>query len=253
MSNAGAYLYGFTDARFTPAPDLSGLAGVAVRRIVFRDVAAIVSTHPVRHLMPSRSNVEPHHRVVRQVSAQTTMIPAAFGHISETDAQILGVLESSRDDIRGELVRLADRCEMTVRLRWTVENIFDHLVRSNRDLRELRDRVFRDPQPPLNAKLQVGSMFETTIARERERLTNVLLGALQGVTCESTVTTPRDERTVCRAALLIDRARAVDFARALEPAAALLKSDFTLDYSGPWPPYSFVRLRLHSTPRSTAA
>ncbi len=55
MSQAGAYLYGFTDRGFQPPPDLRGLRGAPVEVIGFADLAAVVSDPPVQRLMPARS------------------------------------------------------------------------------------------------------------------------------------------------------------------------------------------------------
>jgi hypothetical protein len=244
MSMAGSYLYGFTDDRFTPRPELRGLAGAPVRTLPFRDLAAVVSRHPVQRLMPLRSNLEPHHRIVRHISDQASLVPAAFGHISATEDEILGVLRANYAEIRAELQRLGGKLEMTVKLAWNVANIFEFMVRSDRALRELRDRVFRGRQPTLNEKLQVGSTFEAALGRERERLMQMLLAALEPVTCDVVTSAPKDEKTVGQAALLVPRDGAADFARALEQAARLFDANYTLQYSGPWPAYSFVRLRL---------
>jgi len=253
MAPAGNYLYGFTDRQFRPAPDLRGLGGAPVRVLAFRDVAAVVSQHPVQRLMPLRSNLEPHHRIVRHIGTDAPLVPAAFGHISETEDDILGVLRENYADIRDELQRLNHKCEMGVKLRWSVDNIFGLLVRTDRQLRDLRDRLFRGRNPSLNEKLQLGSMFEATLNRERERLTTVLLEALAAVTCEVTVTPPRDEKMACHAALLIDRGHAAGFAFAVKRAAGLFDSNFTLEYSGPWPPYTFVRLHLQPASPTAAA
>jgi hypothetical protein len=255
MSTAGRYLYGFTDRRFQPAGELRGLAGAPLRVVSFQDVAAVVSSHPVKPLMPLRSNLEPHHRVVRQISAETTLVPAAFGHISDTEDEIVAVLRANYDGIRGELNRLEQKCEIGLKLTWAVDNIFEFMVGSDRGLRELRDRMFRRRQPSLNEKLEVGSAFEATLARERERLTQPLarererlthrlLSALEPVTCDVFLSPPRNEQMVCRPALLIQRARLADFEAALHRAASLFDAHYVLEYSGPWPPYSFVRLRL---------
>jgi Gas vesicle synthesis protein GvpL/GvpF len=252
MRSAGSYLYGFTDHRFQPRPDLRGLAGAPLRVLPFRDVAAVVSRHPVQPLMPLRSNLEPHHRIVRHISSEATLVPAAFGHISETDDDIVGVLRDNYDGIREELERLAQKCEMGLKLSWNVENIFDMLVRIDRPLRELRDRVFRNRQPSLNEKLEVGAAFEAALNRERERLTLRLVGALEPVMCDIFFAPLRNERIVCRPALLVERTRVGEFHEALKTAAALFDSNFLLDSSGPWPPYSFVRLRLQRS-TSTAA
>jgi gas vesicle protein GvpL/GvpF len=253
MPPAGAYLYGFTDRTYRPADELRGLGGAPVRLLPFRDVAAVVSPHPVQRLMPSRSNLEPHHRIVRRICSEAPLVPAAFGHISDTDEQMLGVLSGNYEDIRSEIDRLAHKCEMTLGLSWAVDNIFDFLVRVDRDLRELRDRVFRDREPSLNEKLQVGSLFEATLNRYRERLSAALLGAFNGIAHDVVSKPPRNEKSICISALLVDRSAVARFEQKVQAAARLFDGNYTLDYNGPWPPYSFVRLRLQAARPSTAA
>ena len=246
MATTGNYLYGFTQACLQPQPGLRGLANAPVRLLGFRDVAAVVSNHPVQRLMPKRANLEPHHRIIHDICKRGPLVPAAFGHISESEEDVLGVLRENYEDIREEIDRLANTVEVTLKLRWNVENIFEYFVRNHKDLRELRDRVFRNPRPSFDDKLKVGSLFEARLASERERLTAILLQSLRDIVIESTVNSPRDEKTVCDCALLVESARAQEFGPALERTAAIFDSELALQWSGPWPPYSFVQLQLRT-------
>src|SRR5262245_45631357 len=130
--NLGHYLYGFTHRTCEAAPGLRGLAGAPVQAITYRDVSAIVSLHPVEPLVPSRRNLEPHHRIVRQISDVGAMVPAGFGHISGSEEDMLAVMRGHYDDIREELARLDRKGEMTVRLSWSVDNIFLYFVQRDR-------------------------------------------------------------------------------------------------------------------------
>jgi hypothetical protein len=253
MSTEGNYLYGFINRPLPAEPALVGLAGAPVHTLTYGDISAVVSRHPVRRLMPSRSNLEPHHRIVRQISSACTLVPAAFGHISETDQDLVAVLRGNYDDIRTELARLDGKCEMGLKVSWTVDNIFNYFVRTNRELRELRDRVFRDREPSVAAKLQVGGLFEAALARERERLSRGVMTAFSAVAREVSYTPPRTESVVFQCAMLIERDGGPEFEAALRRAAALLNQNFTLEYNGPWPAYSFVRLRLQSPAGATVA
>ena len=246
MATNGNYLYGFTQAHLQPQPGLRGLADAPIRLVGFRDVAAVVSNHPVQRLMPKRANLEPHHRIIHDICKRGPLVPAAFGHISETEEDVLGVLRENYEDIRQEIGRLANKVELTLKLRWNVENIFEYFVRHHKNLRELRDRVFRSPRPSFDDKLKVGSLFEASLSAERERLTALLLNSLRELVIESTQNPPRDEETVCECALLVDSERAQEFGPALERTAAIFDSDLALQWSGPWPPYSFVRLQLQT-------
>jgi hypothetical protein len=247
MTNVGTYLYGFAPSGFHPAPDLRGLAGAPLGVLSHGEVSAVVSRHPVMPLTPSRKNLEPHHRIVREISAQAALVPAAFGHICESEHQLLDVMRGNHREIREELTRLAHKCEMGLKLVWNVDNIFELMVRSNRELRQLRDRVFSRRQPSVAEKLDVGALFEATLNQERERLSALLLKALRPVTCEVNNVPPRDERTVFQAALLIQRTSEREFLQLLEAAATAFDSNYTLQTTGPWPAYSFVRLRLQAS------
>jgi hypothetical protein len=244
MSTPGKYLYGFVEGDFTLAGELLGLANAPVHSIRREDIAAIVSDHPVEKLSLLRKNVEPHHRVIREISAQSTLIPATFGHISDTDEQIRAVLRVNHTEIREELRRLSGKAEMGVKLVWDVDNIFDFLVGVDRELRSRRDRVFGKSRPTMEDKLELGAFFDKLHRRERERLGNQIVEALRPVAGEFRVNPPADEKVVLNAAFLIERAREKEFEEALYRAANLFDSNFALDYNGPWPPYNFVRLTL---------
>jgi len=244
MSTTGSYLYGFTDRRFQAAPELRGLAGAPVQSVSYREVSAIVSRHPVERLVPSRRNLEPHHRIVRHISSLATLVPAAFGHISESDDDLLAVLRGNYEEIRQELNRLDHKIEMGVKLSWSVDNIFLYFVRRDRELREMRDRAFRDREPSALEKIEIGGRFEALLKRDREQCANALGNAFSRVACEVSSLAPRSDKTVCEIALLIERTAIAEFEAALRQAAAGFDQHFTLEYSGPWPAYSFVHLRL---------
>jgi hypothetical protein len=252
VSGLGKYLYGFTDGQSSPLTELLGLAGAPVHVLRFQDVAALVSDHPVEKLSLLRRNLEPHHRVVREAGQQATFIPATFGHISESAEQIVDLLRDNCAAIQEELHRLAGKVEMGVKLLWDVDSIFDFFVSFDRELRNRRDRVFGRSRPTLEEKLELGAYFDKRLKQERERLGNLIIEALRPLTGELRVNPPSDEKMVLNAAFLIERSREKGFEEALYRAAGMFDSNFALDYSGPWPPYNFVRLSLKLQAAETA-
>ena len=252
MSTAGTYLYGFTDRQFQPGAALRGLADAPLHSVTHGEVSAIVSRHPVQRLAPSRRNLEPHHRIVRHISSVATLVPAAFGHISETEADLLAVMQDNHDDIRQAIQHLDRKCEMSVKLSWSVANIFLYFVQRDPELREMRDRSFRNRVPSMQEKLEIGGRFEALLKRDRDRCTDALVHALSGVAVEVSPAQARHAKGVSDVAVLIERAAMAEFESAVGRAAKLFDQNFTLEYSGPWPAYSFVQLRLQAA-NSTAA
>ncbi len=74
----------------------------------------------------------------------------------------------------------------------------------------------------------------------------MILAAFDQVTRDVFDTPPRDEKTIYHTALLVERDRLADFETALRYATTLFDASVAFEYTGPWPPYSFVRLRLRA-------
>ncbi|MEM7134243.1 MAG: GvpL/GvpF family gas vesicle protein, partial [Chloroflexota bacterium] len=93
------------------------------------DIGAIVSPHArCRRVLPRRKNLAPHNQVLGEVMKTTTIVPMTFGHVAQSEEAIRTVLERHQAAIRAELARVKGCVEMSVVMRWDVENIFAHLV-----------------------------------------------------------------------------------------------------------------------------
>jgi hypothetical protein len=142
---------------------------------------------------------------------------------------------------------------MGVKLSWSVDNIFHYFVQRDRGLREMRDRAFRQREPSMAEKLAIGERFGELLERDRERSSTALMNALGRVAREVSAVAPRSDKTVCEMAVLIERSAMTEFEAAVGRAAAAFDQHFTLEYSGPWPAYSFVHLRLQPAGHPGAA
>jgi hypothetical protein len=246
------YLYGFAASDFHWAAECCGLADAPLEKIDCEDVAAVVSAYPFEKVAVLRRNLEAHHRVIRELSRQTTLLPATFGHLCENQTEMAAVLPANRAAIRAELDRLAGKVEMGLKLVWDVDNVFEYFVSRDRALRQYRDRVFGRSRVSLQEKLDLGAFFEKRLQQERQRLSAQILEALRPVCAEIREDPAQDENMVLHAAFLIERAREPEFEQAVYGAASLFDSHFALDYSGPWPLYHFVQLQLQ-LPQPAAA
>jgi hypothetical protein len=238
------YLYGFAASDFRWAAECCGLADAPLEKIGCADVSAVVSAYPFEKVALLRRNLDAHHRVIRELSHQTTFLPATFGHICQSQTEMAALLQLNRAAIRAELDRLAGKEEMGLKLVWDVDNVFEYFVSRDRVLRQYRDRVFGKSRVSLQEKLDLGAFFEKRLEQDRQRLSTQILEALRPVCAEIREDPAQDEKMVLHAAFLIECAREAEFERAVYGAASLFDSHFALDYSGPWPLYHFVQLQL---------
>lgn len=241
----GKYLYGIIRTEGDRDLGPIGFRRAQVYTIGFRDIAALVSHHPLTKIKPLRDNLTLHHQVIKEAIQNFTIIPMVFGHIVRGAGEIRRLLEINYPEIDQELKRLGNKVEMGLKVLWDVDNIFEYFVSRDRELRDFRDRIFgRSREPSQGEKIDLGRLFESKLNRERKRHTETVVRVLSGCTVDAKVIPPTHEKMVMNGAFLIERGKEALFEERVHLAAGLFDGNFTFDYSGPWAPHNFIALKL---------
>ncbi len=252
MSRTGLFVYGFVAATEDRGLDSTGIEynGVAppVRIIAYRGVGAVVSDFATTaKVMPTRKNLDCHNRTIRGLLEQGAIIPMAFGQVVRGVPAIQRFLKQNHKGIRGELLRLDNKVEMSLRIRWDVENIFDYFVRQDQELAEARDRIFmRSGTPSQQEKMELGRLFEERLQEERAKHVDQLVEQFRPATADLKVNTPKGEKTVLDLVMLVDRTNVSQFEKQVYEVAEKYPNQYTFDFNGPWAPFSFVELAMQS-------
>jgi hypothetical protein len=244
----GLYLYGFV--RTDEDLDFGDIGldhdGKPARVHTLRSgpIAAIVSERSAKEkVLPLRKNLAPHNNVIREVMKRTTIIPMAFGHVARSDDDVLRALRRNEAHILAEVERLWAKVEMGLKVKWDVDNIFQHLIGLDPELSAFRDQLFGRSSPASQAeKIELGRMFEDRLAKEREREVERVTEAFRADVAEVRVNPPKGEKIVMDVAFLIDSEEAKSFEEKICKIAAAYPAQYIFDYSGPWAPFNFVEL-----------
>lgn len=248
----GCYIYGLI--RTAEDKDF-GLIGLEhggepgrVRTVRVGSVAAVVSDYPVNgKVLPLRKNLDPHHKVIREVMKDATIVPMTFGHVAKSEDEVERTLRRNRDNIRTELDRVDGKVEMNLKVYWDVDNIFEYFIEADEELAALRDQIFgRSHAPSQSEKIELGQKFEQCLEKEREELTEQVVEAFRPCTSEVTVNPPKNEKCVMDVAFLVERDRLKDFEERVNQVAGTFPAHFLFDYGGPWAPFNFTELDLRS-------
>src|SRR5262245_59551513 len=93
MPAQGLYVYGIV--RAADGRDLGPIglehegAPAAVYPVRVDGMAAMVSAwHPNRRVVPLRRHLEPHHNVIRTLTAEATVVPMTFGHVARSQREL---------------------------------------------------------------------------------------------------------------------------------------------------------------------
>jgi len=245
-TGVGRYLYAImADAGLPERIAAEGIDGGAVYPISDGHLTAVVSDVPNRPIRPERRHMAAHHHVQRALMPFGGMLPMAFGVIGDGDEGIRRMLAVNRSALTSQLRRVAGKVEMSLRVTWKVPNIFEYFVRTHPELRRYRDRLFGGGgEPSEEAKIELGRLFDRTRSADRAALTDLVTGVLEPVCFEIEVNPPRSEDDVMRLACLVGGEDQQRFEERVFEAAKHFDDNYSFDYGGPWPPYSFVDLSL---------
>jgi Gas vesicle synthesis protein GvpL/GvpF len=251
MESHGLYVYGLVRAAGAPELGEVGLdyrgRPARVHPVAVGDVAAIVSAYErERRVLPLRRNLEPHHRVIRELAEACTVVPMTFGHVARSEREVTSVLRRNAAGIRAELDRLEGKVEMGLKIQWDVPNIYKHIVEADTGLAELRDRVFREAAPGQADKIELGRRFEERLRSERASLAERALEALGAEVAETRTNAPTTEEAVADLAFLVDRRLQKRFEERVGEVASAWPAQYVFRCSGPRAPFNFVDLQLET-------
>lgn len=171
------------------------------------------------------------------------MLPVAFGLIAEDPTSVGKVLDSNSETLLEQLELVDGKVEMSLTLRWAVDNVFQYFVSQYDDLLQAslviaRGEATRDEQ------IELGRLFEKLLTAERDKHTATILDKLGDIVVKSELQPQRDEFDVMRLACLIDRSHVEAFSEKIYEIASTFSDEYGFAFNGPWAPYSFVSLSL---------
>jgi hypothetical protein len=91
--------------------------------------------------------------------------------------------------------------------------------------------------------MQYGRLVDSLLQERSAELVSEVFEQLRGVAIASRTNKPIGDKMILNAAFLVDRARESGFDARVKALGAKYDT-LTFRYTGPWPPYNFVNIRL---------
>ncbi len=220
-----------------------GVEAAEVHTVNYKDIAAVVSDTPIAVHEPTRANVLAHERVNETVMRDHTVIPMSFGTVFKTRDDIHELLRSAYDAFKDVLVKMEDKLEFGLKVLWDRDLIVKELETENEDIRRLKTEITSQKGSTYFARMQYGRLVDGALQARSERYVHEIFDALRPVSVASRANRPIGDRMIMNAAFLVRRDREVDFDAVVKQIGAKLDK-LTFKYTGPWPPYNFVNIRL---------
>ncbi len=241
----GQYVYCIiqSESPLTFGPLGIGHDPAEVQTVHFKDLAAVVSATAMVVHDPTRENVLAHQRVNETVMLQHTVLPMSFGTVFKTTNDIVELLRSAYDAFTDVLQKMRDKLEFGLKVLWDRDQIIREIEGEDDDIRRLKNEISTQKGSTYFARMQYGRMIDAALQARSEQYVDGIFRSLRDVAVASRSNKPIGDRMIMNAAFLVlrDREQAFD-ARVKEIGQRHDK--LTFKYTGPWPPYNFVNIKL---------
>jgi hypothetical protein len=214
-----------------------------VHTVNFRDIAAVVSDTPLEVYDPTRENVLAHERVNEAVMRDYTVIPMSFSTVFKTSEDIVELLRTAYDAFHDVLVKMKNKLEFGLKVLWEPEVIIREIEKEDESLRLLRQEISHQKGSTYFARMQYGRLVDSLLQERSEQLASEILDTLGAVSVSSRTNKPIGDKMILNAAFLVARDREAEFDAKVKEVDARYEN-LILKYTGPWPPYNFVNIRL---------
>jgi len=183
-----------------------GMNNSEVYAIPYKDVAAVVSNSPIRDYELTEENLERHEKVINQIMEKQTVVPVEFGTTIKNEKILRSLIAKVYNPVKECLGLVDNKVELGVK----------GILRND--------------------------VFFTDQIKRKECLSDILTSL--NIVAKQTV--PGDlfsERLILNASFLVDKGDIDVFSEKvteLQQKYPMLK----LLYSGPWPPYNFIYIKI---------
>jgi hypothetical protein len=245
QTGKGRYVYCIvrTDRTLSFGPIGIGDLPAPVYSVRCDDLSAVVSDTPLGVLDPTRDNVLAHQRVNETVMREHTVLPMSFGTMFKTREDVTAFLKSAYRAFSDVLDKMQNKLEFGLKVLWDREAVIREIETEDEDIHRLKNEIAAQKGSTYFARMQYGRMIDAALQSKSERYVSEIFDRLRDVSVAARANKPIGDRMILNAAFLVTRDREDAFDGRVKELGAD-HDKLTFKYTGPWPPYNFVNIRL---------
>lgn len=252
MAEAPVYVYGVaaaealrTPLRSQGMPDgqsqVTAIAAAGASAIVGRHVGPAISDLPKQELL---RRLAIHQRVIEDALERGDVLPAQFGTVLASEAEVRTLLTGWGELVRASLARFSGLVEVEVAATWDLQRVLGE-VALDPEVTKAKSAAAQAPAEERFAQqVYVGQVVKQVLDRRRECCQRMLLEATGPLAeCVQPNALLSDE-LVFNVAFLLRRSAVAEFEAAIERLDEKLPGSYLLRVVGPLPPYTFGTVNI---------
>lgn len=222
-----------------------GGRGDEVYTVHYEGLAAVVSNTPLIVYDPTRENLFAHEQVNETVMREFTVLPMAFGALFRTEQDIIELMRGTYDALGDVFAKMEGKVEFGLKVNWDRDRVIAEIEGENEEIHNLREQITsRSTGSTYFARMQLGRLVESALSEQADAYVREVYSVLRDAAVASRANKPIGDKMIMNAAFLVERDREAEFDQKVKDIASKYEGKLSFKYSGPWPPYNFVHIRL---------
>ncbi|GGB35675.1 gas vesicle protein GvpF [Virgibacillus dakarensis] len=213
--------------------------------IHYKDAAIVAAKVPMKIYHPNKENLLMHQEIISSVMEQKdTVIPISFGNVFKTEKDVEALLKNLYPQFEKLFPEIKGKFELGLKVigkrEWLETEINKHpevegmskKVRGKSEAAGFYDRI------------RLGGMAQKFFSKIQDDIRTDILEPLETDAEAARQNEPTSERMLLNASFLVDKDNEEPFDRKVNELHEKWKDRVEFNYSGPWPAYNFINLRL---------
>ncbi|MFI8576988.1 GvpL/GvpF family gas vesicle protein [Rossellomorea aquimaris] len=213
--------------------------------IRYKDAAMVAAEVPMKIYHPKKQNLLMHQGAVSRVMDQKdTVIPISFGNVFKSRDDVAALLENLYPQFETLFPAIKGKIELGLKVIGKKEWL-EEMVKENPQVEKMASAVKgKSESAAYYDRIQLGGMAQKLFASLQNEVKQEVYAPLEETAVSAKANDPSSEKMLLNASFLIDRDQEELFDQKVNEAHEKWKDKVEFNYSGPWPAYNFVNIRL---------
>ena len=213
--------------------------------IRYKDAAMVAAEVPMKIYHPKKQNLLMHQGAVSRVMDQKdTVIPISFGNVFKSKDDVAALLENLYPQFETLFPAIKGKIELGLKVIGKKEWL-EAMVKDNPQVEKMATSVKgKSESAAYYERIQLGGMAQKLFAGLQHEVKQDVFAPLEETAVSAKANDPSSEKMLLNASFLIDRDQEEQFDQKVNEAHEQWKDKVEFHYSGPWPAYNFVNIRL---------
>jgi len=196
--------------------------------------------------MPTTDNDSPGRmRRSSNLALFTGVLPMSFGTVFRTDDDIRAFLKGTYDALSDVLQKMDGKIEFGLKVNWDKDQVVREIENESEEIRRLKEEIASNTTTSTYfSRMQLGRVVESALQAKADAYVSEIYEALRDAAIASRSNKPIGDKMIMNAAFLVDREKTKTFDDQISDIAKKYENKLSFLYTGPWPPYNFVNIRL---------